>query len=122
MRESLENGSLSAGHARAILSVSKPAGQETLYREIVAGGLSVRAAENRAAELGGKPGGTAVPGSAKTSGKKAARDPQLKAIEDRLIEKLGTRVNISGSLKKGRIEIEYYSMDDLDRLYEIIGK
>ncbi|MDR2050135.1 MAG: ParB/RepB/Spo0J family partition protein [Treponema sp.] len=120
MQKSLEDGSLSAGHARAILSVSRPADQEKLYREIAAKGLSVRAAENRAAELGGKPAGTA--GAAKTSGEKAAdpRDPQLRAMENRLIEKLGTKVAISGDLKKGRIEIEYYSMDDLDRLYEIL--
>jgi ParB family chromosome partitioning protein len=119
MRESLEDGSLGAGHARAILSVSAPAGQEKLYREIIAKNLSVRAAENRASELGS--GG----GSGKTtagSGKKAdTRDPQLKAMEDRFIEKLGTRVTVNGSLKKGRIEIEYYSMDDLDRLYGLLG-
>jgi ParB family chromosome partitioning protein len=122
MQKSLEDGSLSPGHARAILSVSRPAKQEKLYREIVAGGLSVRAAESRAAELGGKSGGTAAPSSAETTGKKAAaRDPQLTAIENRLIEKLGTKVNISGDLKKGRIEIEYYSMADLDRLYELLG-
>jgi ParB family chromosome partitioning protein len=42
-------------------------------------------------------------------------------MEDRFIEKLGTRVNIAGDLKKGRIEIEYYSMDDLDRLYGLLG-
>jgi ParB family chromosome partitioning protein len=126
MRESLEDGSLSAGHARAILSVSQPAGQEKLYREIVARGLSVRAAENRAAELSGRPGVSEGQSPSETPGRKAAkaaaRDPQLKTMENRLIEKLGTRVTVNGDLKKGRIEIEYYSMDDLDRLYEIIGK
>ncbi|MDR0403011.1 MAG: ParB/RepB/Spo0J family partition protein [Treponema sp.] len=121
MRESLEDGSLSAGHARAILSVSGPAGQEKLYREIIAGGLSVRAAENRASELGGQGSGGAR--KAGGSGKKAAaaRDPQLRAIENRLIEKLGTKVSVSGTLKKGRVEIEFYSMDDLDRLYGLLG-
>jgi ParB family chromosome partitioning protein len=118
IRESLEDGSLSAGHARAILSVSGPAGQEKLYREIIARGLSVRAAEFRAAEHGGR-GSTETPPGKKAA---AARDPQLKTMESRLIEKLGTKVSISGDLKKGRIEIEYYSMDDLDRLYETIGK
>jgi ParB family chromosome partitioning protein len=123
MQKSLEDGSLSSGHARAILSVPGTAEQEKLYHEIAAKGLSVRAAESRAAELGGKSGGTAAPPSGRAPEKKAAaRDPQLTAMENRFIEKLGTRVNISGDLKKGRVEIEYYSMDDLDRLYELLGK
>jgi ParB family chromosome partitioning protein len=120
MRESLENGSLSAGHARAILSVSAPAGQEKLYREIAAKGLSVRAAENRAAELGVfGPGSTGTP--AKIGLKTDKRGPPHSALENRLIEKLGTRVTVNGNLKKGRVEIEYYSMDDLDRLYGVLG-
>jgi ParB family chromosome partitioning protein len=42
-------------------------------------------------------------------------------MEERFIEKLGTKVAIHGTLKKGRIEIDYYSMDDLDRLYGLLG-
>jgi ParB family chromosome partitioning protein len=118
MQKSLEDGSLSPGHARAILSLSGPAEQEKLYREIAAKGLSVRAAENRAAELGGKSGGTAGPAGVSVG---KARDPQIKAMENRLVEKLGTKVRISGNLEKGRVEIEYYSMDDLDRIYAVIG-
>jgi ParB family chromosome partitioning protein len=122
MRKSLEDGSLSAGHARAILSLNKAADQEKLYREIAGKGLSVRAAEKMAAALSGaagvpagKAGSAASPGSAG-----ATRDPQLKSMEDKLIEKMGTKVSINGSLKKGRVEIEYYSMDDLDRIYNLL--
>ena len=43
-------------------------------------------------------------------------------MEEKFISRLGTKVKINGSLKKGTIVIDYYSMDDLDRLYEILGK
>lgn len=116
MKESLENGSLSSGHARAILSLQKPADQERLFNEIGSKALSVRAAEKRALELGEKAAG--LPGPA---AKTVKRDPQLGLMEGKFIEKLGTKVIINGDLKKGRIEIEYYSMDDLDRLYGLLG-
>jgi ParB family chromosome partitioning protein len=122
MRESLEDGSLSAGHARAILSLAKAADQEKLYKEITAGGLSVREAEKRAAVLAGKAAGGKEGGNAGSGKSAEKREPELKAMEDRLIETLGTKVSIAGNLKKGRIEIEYYSMDDLDRIYGILGK
>jgi ParB family chromosome partitioning protein len=120
MRAALEDGSLTAGHARAVLSLQKEPLQEKLFAEIIAKGLSVRAAEERAAELSG-------PGKAKKGGEisvvtTSRRDPQLKAMEEKLIEKLGTKVVIAGNLKKGRVEIDYFSMDDLDRLYNLIGK
>jgi ParB family chromosome partitioning protein len=118
MRESLEDGSLSPGHARAVLSLARPEDQEKLYREITAKALSVRAAEKRALELGSGGGN----GKKKAGLKPAAgRDPELKALEEKMIETLGTKVTIDGTLKKGRIEIEYYSMDDLDRLYGLLG-
>jgi ParB family chromosome partitioning protein len=49
------------------------------------------------------------------------RDPELTAIEQRFIDTLGTKVTISGDLGKGSIKIDYYSMDDLDRLLEILA-
>ena len=126
MKDALEEGSLSAGHARSILSLSKGMDQERLFSEITDKALSVRAAEKRAAELnaeraeksGSRSGESGKSGGAK-SGKK---DPEIKAIEERFIRTLGTKVTINGSLKKGRIEIEYYSMDDLERLYGLLGK
>jgi len=125
MREALETGALSAGHARAILSLSRPADQEKLFAEITAKGLSVRAAEKRAAALGAAgafgSSGTGGKAGAASIGSDGRRDPQLKSMEDKFIEKMGTKVSINGSLKKGRVEIEYYSMDDLDRIYELLG-
>ncbi|MDR1930483.1 MAG: ParB/RepB/Spo0J family partition protein, partial [Treponema sp.] len=115
MRIALEEGALSAGHARALLSLAGAGMQKKLFAEIAARGLSVRAAEKRAAELSG--GGDSA---GKGPGKPPPRDSELKALEERLIETLGTKVRINGDLKRGRIEIDYYSMDDFDRLLELL--
>jgi ParB family chromosome partitioning protein len=121
MQEALENGALSPGHARAILSVESGAVQETLFREICDKGLSVREAEKRAAELTrlaqNTEGQSSVPAGHEAPQK---RDPELIAIEQQFIETLGTKVSINGSLERGSIHIDYYSMEDLDRLYEIL--
>jgi ParB family chromosome partitioning protein len=119
MRRALEEGSLSAGHARAILSLAGAAAQERLFAEIRSRGLSVREAEKLAAELGA---GAKASGQDRTGPKRPdARDPQLKAMEEKCIETLGTKVRIDGTLTKGRVEIEYYSMEDLDRLYGLLS-
>lgn len=116
IREALESGSLTAGHARAILSLAKTADQEKLFARIKTKGLSVREAEKYAAELAGGKTGTGKPENP------AKREPELKTMEDKFIETLGTKVVINGNLKRGRIEIEYYSMDDLDRLYGLLSR
>jgi ParB family chromosome partitioning protein len=120
MQEALEREEISPGHGRAILSVQKAAAQEELFREIVAKGFSVREAEAQAAVLN-----NGVPGKAKGGETKRdqgpPRDPELASIEQRFIDRLGTKVNIHGDLKKGNIQIEYYSMDDLDRLLDLLG-
>jgi ParB family chromosome partitioning protein len=120
MRKSLEEGSMSAGHARAILSLSRGVDQEKLFKEILDKGLSVRAAEKQAAELAADSAENS--GKKNVNNKKIKRDPELKTIEEKFIRTLGTKVTINGNLKKGRIEIEYYSMDDLDRLYGLLEK
>ena len=116
IKEALEDGNLSAGHARAILSLSRTADQEILFKEIQEKNLSVRAAEKRAAEFTGKKTETG------NAGKNVRCEPELKAIEEKFIRTLGTKVTINGNLNKGRIEIEYYSMDDLDRLYGLLER
>jgi ParB family chromosome partitioning protein len=115
-REALEKGELTPGHGRAILSVNGAAAQERLLGEILQRGLSVREAEKRAASLNA---GGIEPARAKPAAPQ--RDPEMNAMEDRFREKLGTRVAITGDMRKGSINIEYYSMDDLDRLLELLG-
>ena len=114
MQESIQKGELSPGHARAVLSISGTREQELLFREILKKGLSVREAEKRAVTMGAQ---------TKKSEKAAAkgRAPELDAMEEKFIKHLGTKVLINGDLVKGAIVIDYYSMEDLDRLYEILG-
>jgi ParB family chromosome partitioning protein len=118
MKEALSDGTLTQGHARAILSVDKPENQELLFRSIVDELLSVREAEHLAGRLNR---------GIKTGPKKKAkprpgekRIPELADIEQKLITALGTKVEVKGSSEKGRIEISYYSMEDLERITEII--
>jgi ParB family chromosome partitioning protein len=135
IQESLEKREISPGHARAILQAAGAGMQEVLFREIREQGLSVREAERRAGELGGEPKTEArhkqdaapepEPSESQQSAPpvpsaEARRPPELTDMEAKLIEKFGTKVSVQGNLDKGSIRIEYYSMDDLDRLYDII--
>jgi ParB family chromosome partitioning protein len=118
MRDSLIKGELSSGHARAILSVINPADQRILYGRILQSGLSVRETEAQAAALN-----KGVRASDRREEKSTApRSPELQSIEQKFLDALGTKVTVRGSLRKGKIEIAYYSMDDLERLFDIISK
>ena len=114
MREALETGTITPGHARAILSIPNREAQEVLFKAIIDRGLSVREAE-RAAVTADREAGTRAKSVSR-------RDAQLAAMEQRFIEALGTKVSIEGDLKRGSVRIEYFSMDDLDRLYGILAK
>ena len=119
MQSALSRGEMSPGHARAILMLVNPADQQLLFRRIVDRGISVREAEESAAGLnrGKKSARKTAAGEKPSQGRK---EPEIRAIEEKLIEKLGTKVEIKGTGKKGRIEIAYYSTDDLERLLELL--
>jgi ParB family chromosome partitioning protein len=117
IQKSIEEGKVSSGHARALLSVTDSIAREKLYREMLAGDVSVREAEKRAAAANDK-----KPEKEKTADAKGkGRPPEVDAMIEKFIAKLGTKVVIDGDLNKGRILIDYYSMEDLERLYEILG-
>ena len=118
MQESLRKAEISPGHARAVLSLTNPRAQETLFLEIVKKSLSVMDAEKRADVLGSSGGGGK---KAQKAAQVNGRSPELSSMEDKFIAHLGTKVEIKGDLKKGYVVINYYSMEDLDRLYEILG-
>ena len=118
VQKSLETGGISAGHARALLSVTDQRLQEKMFKDIIAKGLSVREVEKLASALNAPH----LTDDEKAKGKPVAkRPPEIVEMEEKFIEKLGTKVSIDGGLEKGRIYIEYYSMDDLGRLYDILG-
>jgi len=120
VQKSIEEGAISSGHARALLSVTDTKARETLYREILAKEVSVREAEKRAAALNAENiGGKKKNADAKTE---KSRSPEIDAMLQKFITILGNKVVIDGDLNKGRIYIDYYSMEDLGRLYEILSK
>ncbi len=118
MQNALASQQMTSGHARAILSVVNPADQRVLFGKIVAESISVREAEKFAQELNG---GIRAAGTSQQEKGLREKAPELLAIEQRFIDALGTKVSISGGLKRGSIKIDYYSMEDLDRLYAILA-
>jgi ParB family transcriptional regulator, chromosome partitioning protein len=121
--EALRTGAISAGHARALLSVVNPTDMRALLARTVDEGISVREAEALASAFnkGGRTSdsGTVRPKPAGHEGPQKL-DPDLASIEQNLIGALGTKVSIKGDASHGSISIEYFSMDDLDRVYGII--
>ena len=121
MRQSLASGGITAGHARALLSVSNPADRRALFERIESEGLSVRECEALSSQLNSA-GGANHHESGKKKKKAASTDPDIAAIEERLIGMFGTKVTIKGGAAKGVIEISYFSADDFDRVYELLTK
>jgi ParB family chromosome partitioning protein len=106
----IAEGKLSEGHARAILSVSDPAMRDRIAQRILTETLSVRQAEGLAQ---------------KTKRRKLVvkrKPPAIEEAETFLKQTLGTAVRIVPGLKKGRIEVEYYGNEDLNRLLDLIRK
>jgi ParB family chromosome partitioning protein len=102
------------GHARALLGLADPDLQRQVGDQAAAEGLSVRQVELNVQKLN-KP---RDPGEPKEPPKV---DPNVRAAVEELERTLGTRVRIvEKSVNRGRIEIDYFSQDDLDRLYELI--
>lgn len=106
-------GVLSAGHARAILSVGDPEGMQRLADKIVNEDLSVRAAEALAGEQ--------IP-SKKPKPVAGSRRGHLDEIAERLGDRLNTRVKIALSAKKGNINIEFATIADLNRILAELGE
>ncbi|HEY8533336.1 MAG TPA: ParB/RepB/Spo0J family partition protein [Micromonospora sp.] len=110
-------GVLSAGHARALLGLDDPEQQEALALRIVAEGLSVRATEELVAM-------TLAEGSPKKTAPKRRpkpHSPALAELAERLSERFDTRVKVDIGRNKGKITIEFATVDDLERIVSIIG-
>ena len=105
----IQEGKLTMGHAKALMSIEGPESQLKAAAEIVKGGLSVRATEKLSKQGGKKP-------------KKLSegKDPNVAELEQRLIKHLGTKVAVNNKGKKGSITIEYYSLEELDRLLDVL--
>ena len=114
--QELADGRITVGHARALLNLSDPAGQESACRHIIDRGLSVRETESYIKKL-------TQTGDAKPVQPKEPKplDPNVRAALDAMAHALGTKVRlVARSDQAGRLEIEYYSSDDLERIYSVI--
>lgn len=107
------DGKLSAGHARAIAGIQGEDRQISAANRAVENQWSVREMEVYAGEKKKKP-------AAKKKGRAANRNHEVKAVEEELKQILGTKVNLVLGTRKGKIEIEYYSREELDRLIELL--
>ncbi len=114
LRADVSRGTISMGHARALLSVHDDAARMLLARKIVDEGLSVRAVEVMCQRLADVPRGT-------RQRERRQPDPQIRAVEARLRNQLGTSVRIQMGKKRGKIEIDYFSLDDLERILSLFA-
>lgn len=115
--ENLIAGTISMGHARALAGLPDQPSQIETCEKVVAAGLSVRDTEQLVKRLTSS---AAVP-AAKQEKEKQSVDPNTRAAIEQMSMSLGTKVKIHPrSEKSGRLEIEYYSLDDLQRIFEVI--
>jgi len=110
IKQELATGTLSMGHAKALLSLERVRDQMQAAFMIVKKGLSVREAEALAARLKNPP-----------KEKRARLSHELKSVEEKLKKALGTKVSITARSKGGRIVIEFYSAEELDRIIDAIS-
>lgn len=113
IQDSLSRNLISMGHAKAVLSLEGWEKQNLLHELILRDDLTVRETEEAAVRIGEK---------AKTQTLSyVPRDFYLEQLAEKIQHKLGTKVTLQGKGKKGRITIDYYSLDDLDRLLHLFG-
>lgn len=113
IKKLLISGEISSGHARAALSLEDKELRLALIKKIIDDNLNVRQAEMLAKQLNKKR-------PQKKEKQTTAADIELENLENRIASALGTKVKISHSAKKGKIEIEYYGNSDLDRILNLL--
>ena len=111
VKQSLAEGKISMGHARAFLSLDGVDRQKALLKRVLLSGLSVRQIENLVKRL-----------RAKTHLLPRRHNPEWVSLVEELQRSLGTKVKIVGQKKRGKIEIEYYSPEELDRIIELLRR
>ena len=117
IQEYVSSGQMSAAHGRTLINVSDAAKQKEICNKVIKNGLSVRETER----LAEKAKDEIKPGRKKRkSNAKAGKSSDMLAVEAELRALTGTRVNISGDEKSGKLELEYYSTEELNRLIDTI--
>ncbi|MBE9531445.1 MAG: hypothetical protein IME98_01400, partial [Proteobacteria bacterium] len=113
VKKEISSGAISMGHAKALLMIDSHAAQREILRKVLSGDLSVRATETLAKNV--LTGESAV--GAKSI--KAKAGDEFKEVEESLRKVFATRVKFKEKNKKGRIEFEYYSIEERERLIEL---
>jgi ParB family chromosome partitioning protein len=114
VQDFLAKGSLTTGHAKVLLSLKKPKEQEKAAAEVIKKGLSVRATEKLVQ-------GVLNPPPPKPEVADTEFGTAIEAVEQKLVSHLNTNVSLHHSDKKGRIEIDYYGVEDLNRIIALLG-
>ena len=112
VQNNVSRGTISMGHARALLALEEAQTQVAACRQVIDKGLSVRQTEELVRETGRK--------RPRSRQKKTTVDPWLHEMETNLKHTLATGVRIRPGRRGGKIEIEYYSLEDLERLAEAL--
>jgi ParB family transcriptional regulator, chromosome partitioning protein len=116
IQDSIRDGLLSVGHAKVILGLSTEKQQKAAAERVMKDGLNVRQTETLVARIQSgppaKPAGTITP---------LATDANVVDLENKLRERLGTKVRLRYSHGKGSVEINFFSDDDLERILQIVG-
>ncbi len=115
IQQALSEGKISVGHAKVLLGAEETK-QFKIYSEIIDNGLSVRGAEKLVDSE------KSANSRSKSKNKNKPKDAHIKKMEEKLISILGTKVEIKHFGKSGRIEINYYSIDDFERIMDILKK
>lgn len=115
IQESVAGGTISMGHARALLSIEDGNAQKKIFGRIVSKGMSVRELENLI--------NLQIEGIVRRKILKTkARDHEMALLEEELQRILGSKVRIQNKKKRGKIVIEYYSLEDFDRILSVLRK
>lgn len=109
IQKALVEGKITEGHCKLLLAIPNPEKQKAFYEMIIKNSLTVRQTEDKTKEV-----------SVRTHKRNIAVDPEVKSIENELSETLGTKVKLKKSGQGGRIEIEYYSREELNNILEKI--
>ncbi|MBI5138806.1 MAG: ParB/RepB/Spo0J family partition protein [Candidatus Vogelbacteria bacterium] len=111
MQEALQGGKISEGHTRPLLMlIDRPQEQQTLFREIMLKKMTVRESERIARKI------------AFERARKVENPPEITEIEEKLTERLGTRVSIERKQNGGKLVIDYFSVNDLENFLELVSK
>ena len=120
MRNATNKGRLTLGHAKTLLSVISSTNQNLLFKKIINEGISVRESERLANEYNSGRSNSKIESNRDQNLITERPSAEIIHIQDELMTCLGTKILVKGSLEKGKIEINYYSLDDLKRIYDIV--